>query len=139
MLVVDSPLLRSLVVVLLGARRPLPPREFHDPDIHSITHSSSCAEALFTHSTRQPAASVRLFHFHCNVCALLLPLLLPALSHLSQRAWSLAPWQLPLRERASSCGDGGNRTRDCCMAAWHANTLATPHPQFSHTASPKKT
>ena len=80
----------------------VPSREFHDPDIHSITHSSSCAEALFTHSTRQPAASVRLFHFHCNVCALLLPLLLPALSHLSQRAWSLAPWQLPLCERASS-------------------------------------
>ena len=85
-----------------GKASSLPPSEFHDPDIHSITHSSSCAEALFTHSTRQPAASVRLFHFHCNVCALLLPLLLPALSHLSQRAWSLAPWQLPLRERASS-------------------------------------
>ena len=133
---VDSPLLRSLVVVLLGARRPLPPREFHDPDIHSITHSSSCAEALFTHSTRQPAASVRLFHFHCNVCALLLPLLLPALSHLSQRAWSLAPWQLPLRERASSFWGWRESNPGGCMAAWRANTLATPHPHFSHTASP---
>ena len=124
---VDSPLLRSLVVVLLGARRPLPPREFHDPDIHFITHSSSFAEALFTHSTHQPAAIVHLFHFHCNVCALLLPLLLPALSHLSQKAWLLAPWQLPLCERASSFGDGGNGTQDCCMAAWRANTVDKPH------------
>ena len=30
MLLVDSPLMRSPVVVLLGSRRPLPPSEYHD-------------------------------------------------------------------------------------------------------------
>ena len=27
-------------------------------------------------------------------------------------------------------GNGGNRTRDCCMAAWRANTLATPNQKL---------
>ena len=67
--------------------------------------------------------------------AMIVPFSFPSffqhLSHLSQRPWSLAPWQLPLRERASSFEDGGNRTRDCYMAAWRAKTLAPPIPTLA--------
>ena len=54
----------------------------------------------------------------------LLPLLLAALSVAEGLAISNF---LDVRE-PSVFGDGGNRTQDCCVAAWHANTLATPHP-----------